>query len=286
MTMKHFLLFSFCLAAIMVSAQNEFHLEEEFKIDADGTLYLESEDADVTITATDRSNVYVKIDRVVKVKGVSSENYQKFDFAISERNGNLYLEERSESRINFTVGYMSEDYTIDIEVPRQVSLDLEGEDDDYVIYSAGGEITLEVEDGDAEIKDFKGSGIDFLSEDGNLHLEGGSGYLHVETEDGDIEVEGGDFKDVDVETEDGDVELVTNLYSRGEYVFKTDDGDLELIFPEGGGMIEIHHDDCDIRTSEQYRLVRDSEDKTVVQSGNGDADVKIFIEDGSVRLGS
>ncbi len=278
-------LFILIAAAVAVHSQSEFHLEETYQISNRGTLFLDSEDAEITITGTDRSDVYVKIDRIVKVKGVSTRNYQRFDFEVVERNGDLILKEKSESRINFMIGSISEDYTIELLVPTDISLNLEGEDDDYYIDNLGGELVIASEDGDANVRNYHGASFEFNTEDGDLVLEGGSGSIHIESEDGNVVVNNGQFDEIDVETEDGDVEFTTTLSNNGYYLFKTEDGDMELNFTGGEGTIEIIHDDSDIRTTEGFELVRDSEEKTVVKWGSGNSKVKVITEDGSIRIG-
>lgn len=273
------------IVATTTIAQNEFHLEETYQIREGGTLFLESEDAEVTITASDRSDVYVKVDRIVKVKGVSSRNYQRFDFEINERNGDLILKEKSESRINFMIGSISEEYTIELLIPSDINLNLEGEDDDYYISNVGGELQIEGEDGDAIVREFHGISFEFNTEDGDLVLEGGSGSIRIESEDGNIEVNNGNFDEVNVETEDGDIEFTTTLSARGRYLFVTEDGDMELNFPGGEGEIQIIHEDCDIRTTEGYEVIHDSDEKTIVKSGRGSSSVKVITEDGSISIG-
>jgi len=44
--------------------RGDFHLDETYDISATGTLHLNSEDADVRIVGSNRSDVHVKIDRV------------------------------------------------------------------------------------------------------------------------------------------------------------------------------------------------------------------------------
>ena len=70
------------LATSTVNAQKggEYHLDQSYAIAANGTLYLDSEDANVNITGSSRTDAHVKIDRVIETRGFSSgRNEFRFD---------------------------------------------------------------------------------------------------------------------------------------------------------------------------------------------------------------
>ena len=160
--MKTTLLTLICLVVIGTSAysQNEeYHLDENYKVDRTGRITLSSDDAKVTIKGSDRSDVRVKVDRVVTTKGVHWGT-REFAVDVEVRDGDLYIREQSRGNISIA-GYMKEDYKILIEAPRGVSLDIRGDDDDYQISNIDGSVEIDVDDGDARLTNCKGTNFKF-----------------------------------------------------------------------------------------------------------------------------
>ena len=86
-----------------------------------------------------------------------------------------------------------EDYEISLEVPKGVNLVLKGDDDDYRIENVDGSITLDIDDGDAELRNCNGNHFDFNVDDGDIEMRGGNGFLYVRSDDGDIIIRDGNF---------------------------------------------------------------------------------------------
>ena len=110
-----------CIGSFAIAQDNEFHLDETYSIDRNGTLILSSDDAEVFIIGSDRSNVHVKIDRVIESKGLRWGD-RHFKVEVSEENGNLRIEDKQWGNQTGFVGYSMEEYVIRIETPRTVNL--------------------------------------------------------------------------------------------------------------------------------------------------------------------
>jgi hypothetical protein len=65
---------------------------------------------------------------------------------------------KSSSRVG-VVGYYSEEYRIEIEVPIGVSLKVRGDDGDYYIKNISGSVLLDLDDADAELAGCTGDNL-------------------------------------------------------------------------------------------------------------------------------
>ncbi|PIQ47077.1 MAG: hypothetical protein COW03_17305 [Cytophagales bacterium CG12_big_fil_rev_8_21_14_0_65_40_12] len=273
------------LATFAVNAQKdgEYHLDQTYTIATNGTLYLDSEDANVNITGSSRTDAHVKIDRVVETRGFSSGR-NEFRFDVEDRAGNLYLTERRRGGVTVQVGYSRTDYTINIELPRSVSLKVKGEDDDYIIRNIDGKISIESEDGDIEVIDCHGSDFQFKLEDGDLKVEGGNGAISVDIEDGDVDIRKGNFDRIEMDVQDGSVILETAIADNGIYDIKAEDARVDFVVIKGGGEFLVLKDDGSLRTSSDFETLQESDHRSLVKLAGGNAKIEIRTGDGRVRL--
>ncbi|MFT6828358.1 MAG: hypothetical protein ACI9Z3_000797 [Roseivirga sp.] len=273
------------LATTALNAQKngEYHLDQSYTIAANGTLYLDSEDANVNITGSSRTDAHVKIDRVVETRGFSSGR-NEFRFDVEDRAGNLYLTERRRGGVTLQVGYSRTDYTIDIELPRGVSLKIQGEDDDYVIRNIDGKISIETEDGDIEVIDCFGSDFQFKLEDGDLKVDGGNGSISIDIEDGDVDIRKGNFDRIEVDVQDGNIILETAILDNGIYDIKAEDARIDFVVLKGGGEFLVLKDDGSLRTSSDFETLQESDHRALVKLPGGNAKIEIRTDDGRVRL--
>ena len=264
------------IAAPNANAQKdgEFHLDKTYSIGASGTIYLNSEDAEVRITGSSRSDAHIKIDRTQQIKGFTSGRTE-FNVIVENRGDDLHVTERERSGVRIQMGSIRTDYRIDIELPESASIRVKGEDDDYVVRNVNGKIYMETEDGDIEIIDCRSSDFEFRLEDGDLK---------VESEDGDVEVRGGSFNDIDIDIEDGDVMLETSLSDDGRYIIRGEDSSIEFVVTNGGGEFSILKDDGSVRASSAFETVRETDHRSDLKLAGGKANVEIRTEDGRVRL--
>lgn len=264
--------------------RGDFHLDETYEISATGTLHLNSEDADVRITGSSRSDVHVKIDRDESSRGVSSRS-RSFSVDVENRSGDLYVtEKRERSGSSFSIGYSNVKYDITIELPEAASLRIKGEDDDYYVKNVNGKISIETEDGNVELDDCNGDKFDIRLEDGDLRMDGGHGDLYLRMDDGDADIRNGKFESMEVAAEDGSVSIETEIADGGSYDIRTDDSNVEFIVLNGGGEFTISKDDGRIQASSDFDLKRETDSREEYTLGGGSADIKIEVSDGRVRL--
>ena len=272
---------------IQLAAQEdgEYHLDEVYAMATEGTLFLRSEDAKVRITGSDRKDARVVIDRVEEIRGITTKR-ASFEMEIEEKDGDLYVTEKSRSstRVNFGISVSSLSYDISIELPQNASLKIDGEDDDYLIRSVNGRIRIDTEDGDIELLNCQGDDFEITIEDGDLTMDGGNGKLYANVEDGDLDFRNGNFREVELITEDGDVILETHLMDGGMYDLDGEDATIELIVLSGAGTLTISRDDARVSASSAFELTRETESRVAYQLGTGGAEVRISTKDGRVKL--
>lgn len=279
-----YLLLTLAFLPLSVFAQDEdFFLDQEYSIAADGTIELSCSDAEVRITGSDRETAHVVISREVTTKGIV-KGEREFDVQVSESNGDLIIEEQQSGNVSVSFGYFNEDYTIDIEAPVGVSLRVRGDDGNVTVQRIGGAITLQNDDGDLILQNCTGEAFDLEVDDGDIEMDQGQGTLTVRADDGDVTIQEGQFSSVDVSADDGDIALVTSLRNEGKYRLAANDGEIDLRITEGGGTIEIRHDDTDLDTSGQFTLVKSNDDYTQLSLPDGSAQVDLRVDDGHVDL--
>lgn len=282
--MKKFILFSaISLTCLLSNAQDsEFHLNKIYKINSTGTITLKSSDAKVHISGSNRKDVKVKIDRVVEIEGFTWGD-KDFDVEVREQNGNLLISERNEGSVT-VMGSINEKYEIFIEAPSGVSLELQGDDDDYYIKKINGSIILDADDGDAEFVNCGGKYFNFNLDDGDIKMDRAAGKLILNADDADVMIKNASFNYIKADIDDEDLYIETSIADNGEYEFNGDDSDFELIITSGGGKFDIRHDDGHTRPSQAFTVIEEEEDRTILQLGKGNARIYFNTDDASVRL--
>lgn len=280
------LLSAFLMLSVMGQAQStdSFDLDQEYNIDPNGTISLNSDDAEVTITGSDREDVRVFVRYRMEVEGFSFGENEEFEMIVEERGSELriYEKERDFGRVSF--GSVREDYEIRIEAPRNVNLDLEGDDETYQISRIDGAINLDADDTSVELRDCNGDNFDITMDDGNLRLDGGNGRLHMDLDDGEANILNGNFSEILVESDDSDIAITTRLFDEGSYRFDFDDADLQLTIAGGGGEFDISHDNADFSVSREFERLMDEENRSVFRLQGGTARVMIDTDDGDIEF--
>jgi len=267
----------------VVSQGKEYKLDKTYEISPTGTIELTSDDANVYITGSDRKDVRVKVYYRVNTKGITFGE-KDFEMEVTKDHGNLILKEHSYGSTGVFFGSVSEEYEITIYAPMGVSLDIRGDDDDYVIKSINGSITLDADDGDVDIRNCNGNHFEFSLDDGDLEMDSGGGFLYVKGDDADFIFRNGKFNEVNATLDDGDLLLETSLAENGDYTFRVDDGTIDMRVMDGGGDFEINHDDGRVLASDDFKRIKESESITILKLSNGNARVRIRTNDGRVRL--
>ena len=281
--MKYSLILLTLLPLFAFSQDNDFFLDQEYTVAADGTIDLSCDDAEVHITGSDRTTAHVVISRKVSAKGLVKGD-QKFSVDVSERGGDLIIREKQTGNLSVSLGYIDEEYTIDIEAPRGVSLRVQSDDGNVTVQRIDGAITLQNDDGDVHLQECQGEAFDLRVDDGDIKIDQGQGELLVRIDDGDVSVQQGNFSTVDVSADDGDISLATSLSDQGKYRVAMSDGEIDLHVTGGGGEFDIRHDDTEIDSSGEFTLVKSNDDRTQLTLPNGTAQVDLRIDDGHVSL--
>lgn len=281
-----FILLSACISLGQLYAQTgrDYHLDKEFPVSLGGKLTLRSSDANVVITGSNRTTAHVKIDRVVTVRGWVVTSHDDFSVDIVETNGNLAIRERATGTVGMLVGSYSETYSIVLEIPLGMSLDLVGDDGHYQIKRVHGAIELDVDDADVELAGCQGTYFSFRLDDGDLIMDQGAGQLFVDGDDADFRIREARFSSMDVRLDDGDFEVSTALADNGHYTINLQDGRVALTITGGGGRIAVSHDDADVSAQGSFQTLQESEEHTELKTGTGTADVRIRADDARILL--
>lgn len=281
--MKYFLgLPLLCIAFSTFAQSDNFYLDEVFPIDDQGTIRLLSDDADVTVVGENRNDVAVLIERTVKRTGFHTGNAD-FRVEVSIVDGDLTVTEHNRSS-GFSMGYISEEYTIQIRAPKSVSLDFKGDDDDYNITFINGEIALDTDDSDIRISNCQTPKVDLRIDDGSVEIASLKGELKARMDDGDLRILNSRLSHVDFVGDDSYAYIETFLPDNGVYNLGGDDANFEFDVLGGGGEFSISHDDGRIRASDHFELTYDSDSKKEYRLPGGNCQVKFRGDDIGVRL--
>lgn len=282
-------LLALMLTTTLALAQNDrdkgsdYHLDQNYEMNATGTLHLSSSDANVRIIGSNRTDVHVKIDRQEEIRGFSSRG-GSFEVNVENRGGDLYVTERKGRGPRITMGSYRIDYEILIELPEGASLRVKGDDDDYYVRNVEGAIDMEADDGDIELVDCNGSRFDLNLEDGDLKMNGGQGKLYISLDDGDADILNGKFEELEMKVEDGTIIVETEISDSGIYDIRGDDARIEFVVLAGGGDFNITKDDGSVRASDKFETIRETDYRSELRLKGGKADVQIRTNDGRVRL--
>lgn len=276
----------FFALAISLQAQSidTFDLNETYSIDADGSISLSSDDAEVTITGSDRSDIHVEVHYKLEVTGFSFGSRNKFDMQVTERGGELIIEEQPRDFNGVTFGSTREEYTIRIEAPHGVSLELQGDDENYEIREMEGDIAIDADDAQARLMACRGNHFSFGLDDGSVVMDEGSGSLTIDADDGEADIRNGNFDEITLDADDGDFAISTALSDTGSYSFDMDDGNLVFRITGGGGRFTVRHDNADISANSAFRQTLDEENEDQYELPAGSASVQIDVDDANIQL--
>jgi len=270
--------------SIQLYAQDLYNLDETYQIDNNGTISLSSDDAEVTIEGSDRSDVHLVVYRDVDIDGINIGSSGVFRMDVEQRDGNLYIRENDRDEQRMILGSIEEEYRITIEVPRNAALDLQGDDDSYEISNMNGEIAINADDSNINISEVTGTEFDFDLDDGRINIDEARGKLKLSMDDGELYVRQAEFTEIDANMDDGEMDITTSLSDGGFYLFDFDDGDLAFNITGGGGEFDIHHDDRGISVVDSFEELSSDEDRSVYRLPGGNARIEIDTDDGDIEL--
>lgn len=265
---------------------HHYELDEHYALEEGGTIFLDSDDADVTVTASDRDDVRVRVYVHIKKGGLHfGKGYFMEEFEVEERKGNLYLDDIWSSSGNLVFfGFSSTEYRIDIDVPAWANLDFEGDDDNYKIEGVTGNISIDASDAGVAMRRCTPSKLKLELDDGDVYLKYCEGRAKIKMEDGDLKISKGKFAALKVRTDDGDIQIETALNEKGSYEIRTDDGDVQFEVMSGGANFEIEKDDGSVSTCSEYELLKKRDHWREYVLDGGGASVSMITEDGDIDL--
>jgi len=283
-----FLIFGF----LTLQAQEKYDHSSTYPIREGGTVYLNCEDADVKISGTESNVVAVEVHRHVGGKLAD----KPFKMEYTTRNGDFYMTEKKPD--SYFVGWSGGTiykYTIDLQVPLDVALNITGEDDSYVISNIGGNIYLVSEDGHLELTSCDSKDIDVQLEDGDIILNDLSANLEITLEDGDIHCHDSNLGNIRLKSEDGDI--IFKNSSVQDIRAEVEDGDIVLDKVMGDSEMVAEDGHIKIRLLEGNRARMRTEDGDIsagLHAGPGgnysfaseDGDISIYLEGegGEIRM--
>jgi len=278
--------FLFLAGSAWAQRTDRYDLDKTYSISSDGTINLESNDSSVEIVGTDREDVHLVVHYRAEISGFTLNESNRFNMIVEEKNGDLLIRERERdfNFSNISVSFRNVEYSIVIEAPRNVALELYGDDDNYSITDILGSIKMDIDDGDARLTRCRGTDFSFNMDDGELDIDELSGRLKVAIDDGVVNIRKGNFEHIDIEGDDPEISLTTVLHNDGEYNFEFDDGSLDMGIIGGGGEFRIDHDGLRISTNREFRELEADDDYSVYQLAGGTAVVHIRTDDGRIRL--
>lgn len=275
----------FLVSGMEVSAQDhEYNLDETYSLDEDGTIHLQSNDAEVSIRGTDRSDVHLVVYHRIDVDGLEIKSEDEFEMVVEDRNGELHIRENNRENGRFVLGNVRKEYRITIEAPRAASLDISGDDDDYEISGFDGSLKLDADDAEIDLRELNGDNFEFDIDDGRINMDQGKGQLKLDMDDGELFVRRADFTEVDARSDDGTIDITSSLSGDGFYRFDMDDGNVRLNVAGGGGEFDIRHDDGSVRVDPDFEEIRSEEEYSVYRLAGGESKIDIYTDDGSIEL--
>ncbi len=263
----------------------EYHLDEVYPIGSNGTIILDTGDAEIRIEGTDRSDVRLVVDWTQIISGLYVKaNDEPFEMEVRPDGDNLRIREIDGGSYMGIMVSSNEHYEIVIEAPKGVSLKLNGDDDNYSVTGIDGSIDLSFDDGRAYFGECGSRQFDLECNDGTIELEGGAGTLYVTIDDGRIIVEEGNFRSIEATINDGEIDIATSLADKGDYRLRCDDGRVVFTVLEGGGEFTVDYDDGHVRAASSFDLIDKDEGYEFYKLDGGSARVRCRIEDGYIRL--
>lgn len=286
--------FSFLLVFVLILAfastvaagKNDkiYELDEVYKIGANGTLYLETDDADINITGTSRKDVHLVVKHRWDVSGMVVRQRLDFEMEVEEDGENLRIRDLAESNISMVFGSIHEFYEVILEVPETISMRIDGDDDKYKIKNVNGSITLDFDDGRARLIDCGGDDFEFETDDGTIEMDKARGTLVVIVEDGEFNLDSGELTELDSECEDGDLDIATTISDGGIYRMTTDDGSIRFRVQGGGGEFRVRKDDGRVITGRGFETEEKDDYFHMYKLPGGKAKVSAKIGDGKIRF--
>lgn len=233
------------IATLTISASNlcgaEFvdTIEKSFPIAENGQLFTQLEDADISVTSHNKSEIYVLVTRKLESKSEeeAQEIFAKHIVEFQSEPDSLKITSKREDSKSKLWGFRGSRFQakFKIFVPQKLNTNLKTVDGDVVFSNVEGTATIHTVDGDLKVSDVSGE-LELKTVDGDALINNMVGPLVVRSVDGDLilkNIQGS----IQAKTIDGDVQIELTGQPERESNIESKDGDIELVLSEGVGLI-------------------------------------------------
>lgn len=255
------------LAASPVAAETiERDFNHRFDTGSDARLVLRHGDGDVTIEAWDQDAIEVDVRYRLDATRIGIGSRNVFDVSFEERGTTLYVigKEKRAGGIGVFASTRQE-HSYRVRAPRHVVLELSGDDGNIEIDGWHGDIRIDLDDGNIDLREIDASRTVIQVEDGDTVIAGLRGELDLTADDGDVTVRDCDSERIEIDVEDGDIAIDR---CQGHLAIFTDDGEVSL---------------SDIRATVLDVETADGDIEAELRGGQR-LDAQFTTDDGSVRL--
>lgn len=216
---------------------------KSYNLERAARLHVETSDANIRVTAWDRSTVEARV--TTQGWKIGGDGINVIDHQTGDQ---IDIEVRFPHH-TFQMNWGNRRVDIEIKVPRTADLDLHTGDGNVGVEGVNGMILLRTGDGNLKLSELEGTlkadtgdgNIDMRNVRGDLTLHTGDGRIDITEVDGSLRAETGDgrvrvtgrFDVLDVKTGDGGIDAVANEGSKLEsnWRLNTGDGNLSLRVP-------------------------------------------------------
>ncbi len=178
------------LVALPVAAETiDKDFNHRFETSRDARLVLRHGDGDVTVEAWDQDAIEVDVRYRLDAKRIGLGGRNVFDVSFEERGTTLYVigkEKRAGGIGVFTSTRHEHSYRI--RAPRHAVLEFSGDDGNIEIDNWHGDISIDLDDGNIDLRDIDASRTVIDVEDGDTVIVGLRGELDLTADDGDVTV--------------------------------------------------------------------------------------------------
>lgn len=231
-------------------------VEKAFPILPGKDLKLEIHSADISITAWDKSEVYVKI-----LGNKEAEEKMEFDFENDEESVEI-IGEKGDS---FSSWFSGISLDVEIKVPGEFNTDVHTSGGDIEISRVRGRAELNTSGGDIWAKDFSGS-LEVSTSGGDIVLVGSESEIDAHTSGGDISLDyTGENRGIELNTSGGDILIRLLSDFNASATLRTSGGDVYC-------GLQMNN----IRESSGSKIigdVNDGGDFLIAETSGGDVDV-------------
>lgn len=292
-----------------------------FEVKPEGLVVVSSNDGSITVNSWDRDEVEVTMKKTAwgRSRRDAERNLDDIEIDISQRGNNLYIREISDKHFNVRFGLLDlfrgrvefgTRVSFDINLPRNMNLDLTSDDGDIRVTDVQGEMSLNTDDGDIILYDVNITRLDVDIDDGDFRAENvkpvqsyPNSIIFVTCDDGEIVLRNVETETIDMnlddanvimrnvtvtnltaDLDDGDFEADITLGDNGRIRIWSDDGTVELWLPEQiNAQLNLFAYSGRIRTNFPVDVNRDEGESWVRDIlGNGNANIRIETSDGDI----